>query len=186
MHRLSFSKFTVALLISTLVLATACAGPTGAQGAQGPEGMAGPPGVGNGASITIMSVTGTTAANVTGSVAAGKPIIVIGSGFTPGDVANVVVVGAGIEGMGYPFTDYIPDYYLGSASVLKNGSFATVPGKSFTNLSSDNMAGVPPTREIAKLGYLGMGSANLTAVLHTVKATDGAGVVATCPLLITK
>jgi len=100
------------------------------------------------------------------SIEAGQPLIVSGSGFTPGDAATVVLVGAGVEGKGSPFDEHLPDHFLGNAVITADGSFVTKPG----GLVLGHSLGSIPAD-------LGPGS-------YVVKATDHYGTEATCTLVV--
>jgi len=128
---------------------------------------------GSGASIKVMAgkwagpygeLVGEEAVD---SVGAGAPVFVSGSGFTPGDAATVVLVGAGVEGKGSPFDEHLPDYFLGNATISAEGGFVTTPGG-------------------LVLGH-GLGSipADMAPGSYTVKATDHYGTEATCSLTVT-
>jgi hypothetical protein len=111
-------------------------------------------------------------AEAIGSIEAGKPVIVAGSGFTPGDAVDIVLVGALKKKFGDPvvgavFDKYYPDYWIGNASVMADGSFVTKPG----GLVLGPAIGSIP--------------ADLAPGVYALKATDHYGTVATYPLVVT-
>ena len=194
MHRLRFpAKLMIVPLIGVLALAVACAGPAGPPGEPGLPGLPGLPGVPGpagadapglpGANIVVMAAefppgppwgvpSGT---HPVSSIEAGKNVYILGSGFTPGDAADCVIVGVGSYGMGGPleannesFVKFQPDYHLGGASIGEDGSFGMSPGG-------------------LVLGPL-MGSipADLPAGLYTIKAMDHWDTVATYPIYVTE
>lgn len=191
MHCLRFSAKVIGIVLLTGVLASvlACTGPAGSQGEpglpgkpglpglQGPQGPPGPPGEPApglpGANIVVMPAVFRgpygviESAEAVGSIEAGKALVIAGSGFTPGDAATVVLVGAGVEGKGSPFDEHLPDHYLGDAVITAEGSFVTTPGGL---VLGPGLGSIP---------------ADLAPGVYTVRATDHAGTVATCALVVT-
>lgn len=186
--RFSVKVTCIFLFIGVLALGLACTGPAGPPGEpglpglpglQGPPGPAGEPAPGlPGANIVVMLADWAgpwgelKAMEAIGSIEAGKPVIVLGSGFTPDDAVAVVLVGALKEKFGDPvvgevFDKYYPDYLIGNASVKADGSFMTRPG----GIVLGSMVGSIP--------------ASLEPGVYALKATDHYGTVATCPLVVT-
>ena len=159
--RFSAKVFSIVLLIGVLALGLACA-----PSAEAPS-----------AKIVVMlgSWAGPYGELVSeepiDSIEAGQPLFVGGSGFTPGDAVDVVLVGALKEKFGDPvagaaFDKYYPDYLLGNASVKADGSFMTIPG----GLVLGHMVGSIP--------------ADLEPGSYVVKATDHYGIEATYTLTV--
>jgi hypothetical protein len=108
------------------------------------------------------------------SIEAGQGVYILGSGFTPGDAADCVIVGVGEHGIGTPleinnesFPRFLPDYYLGGGAVREDGSFAMQPG----GLVLQKLNGSIP--------------ATLEPGVYTIKAMDHYGTVATYPIMVT-
>ncbi len=168
------------------------AGPAGAPGPAGPAGAPGPAGPAGPAGAAGAELPAPVIKIINSTPAAGVPIptvavptdlgpmapeimgwklawmlTVLGTGFTPRSMVDVVVVGACPEGEKYNARRTGPDgkdWLLRQAGVLPDGSFAMKP-----DIGPGGVwAGLPPLKK----------------GVYTVKATDGEGRVATAPLLV--